>query len=578
MAGIGFSLRKMMKEEDNYGTQVRAWFHTSIVAAGPWIISILTINLLLYFSRRWDIPYAQRELLIAAVIYATLFSQILSAPFQMLITRYIADRIYTKEYEYIKPSFWGLSLIMLFLSFGIAVLFYRGSGLPDEFIYVASALFILLTILWILMVYLSTMRNFKIITFANLIGSVVTFGIILIFSRQPISFPSMQGATNLLLAYLLGMFFVLLFLLVVMLSELGEDNGKVFHFIRYFHAVPSLWPIGLLYTASLWVDNVMMWFSSISVELFGVFRYAPFYDVASFYAYLTILPSIMMFMVLIETDFYVKCREFYLAVIENGPLNELKNFERRMRESLFQNVLRTFEVQLFVSLLAIVLSPTLFPLLNVPEPSRQIFMIYALGALCNSFILIFLQVLLYIGERNRAMLMMLIFFLTNVIFTGISMTMGEEYYGSGFFVSSFITMVICAFVVYNSYHRIIRHTFMTQPVFTREREKVFEKVERWIDDRVTARDSFELRFLRQRQNKKHPIVTEIDQGYAESKRATDKPQGERSTAGVSQEVPPDGGERGLYPVYRNASPKPLYARYAGRYLARNYPHLKRHRK
>jgi len=270
----------------------------------------------------------------------------------------------------------------------------------------------------------------------------------------------------------------------------------------------------------------------------------------------------------------VKCREFYLAVIENGPLSELKSFEKRMRESLFQNVLRTFEVQLFVSLLAIVLSPTLFPLLNVPEPSRQIFMIYALGALCNSFILIFLQVLLYIGERNRAMLMMLIFFLTNVIFTAISMSMGEEYYGSGFFVSSFITMIICAFVVYYSYHRIVRYTFMTQPVFIREREKVFEKVERWVDDRMTARDSFELRFLRRRQQERRKVVTELDQGYAESKRATGS-QPEKQDQAAASPVQGDAVVRQGSPVIRTASPKPVYASYTGRYLAGNYPHLKR---
>ena len=521
MAGIGFSLRKMMKEGDNYGTQVRAWFHTSIVAAGPWIISIVTINLLMIFSRKWDVPYAERELIIAAVVYSTLFSQILTAPFQMLITRYIADRIYTSEYEYIKPSFWGLTLIMLVLSFGLAIFFYRGSGLPNEFIYVAAALFILLSILWILNVYLSTMKNFKLITFSNLLGAIITFAVILFLTNNPIKFPEMQGATNLLLSYLIGMFVTLLFLLVVLMSELGEDNGKVFHFIRYFHAVPSLWPIGLLYTASLWVDNIIMWFSPISLNLYGVYRYAPFYDVASFYAYLSILPSIMMFMVLIETDFYVKCREFYLAVIENGPLKELESFAKRMRESLFQNVLTTVELQLFITLLIIALSSTLFPLLNVPDATRRIFVIYSLGAMCNSFILIFLQVLLYIGERNRAMFLMGLFFFSNFVFTLISMNMGENFYGAGFFVSSFITMIVGAFVSYNSYHRVIQHTFMTQPVFTREREKVFERLEKWVDDRMVAKDSFELKFLRQKDKQKTAAAATVKQNsYSGSKRAS----------------------------------------------------------
>lgn len=568
MAGIGFSLRKMMKEDDNYGTKVRAWFHTSIVAAGPWIISIITINMLMIFSRQWNVPYAERELLIAAVIYSTLFSQILSAPFQMLITRYIADRIYTSEYAYIKPSFWGLSLFMLVISLGLAILFYRSSGLPAEFVYVASALFVLLTILWILMVYLSTMRNFKLITFSNLLGAVITFGVIVFFTRNPIQFPEMQGATNLLLSYLIGMFIVFLFLLVVLMSELGEDNGKIFHFIRYFHAVPSLWPIGLLYTASLWVDNIVMWFSPISIQLYGVYRYAPFYDVASFYAYIVILPSIMMFIVLIETDFYVKCREFYLAVIENAPLSELKAFASRMRKSLFQDVLRTFELQLFVSLLAIALSPTFFPMLNVPEASRRIFVIYSLGSLCNAFILIFLQVLLYIGERNRAMFLMAAFFFSNLVFSIISMNMGESFYGAGFFLSAFLTMIGGALLSYDSYNRVIKHTFMTQPVFTRTKEKVFEKLEKWVDDRMLARDSFELKFLR-RKHKQKTAMTNTGDTYADSKRASSHFRRSNPLSAVN------GAEDIRYRKKTSAGITPVIATRSQQFMQKNYKFIKR---
>ena len=42
MAGIGFSLRKMMKEDDNYGTKVRAWFHMKELVA--FFINTIAIN------------------------------------------------------------------------------------------------------------------------------------------------------------------------------------------------------------------------------------------------------------------------------------------------------------------------------------------------------------------------------------------------------------------------------------------------------------------------------------------------------------------------------------------------------
>ncbi len=507
MAGIGFSLRKMLKDESTYSTRVYAWFHTAVVSAGPWIISILTINIVLAFSERWDIPFAERELLIAAIIYSTLFSQLLTAPFQMIITRYIADRIYDEELAYIKPSFWGISLLISIISLIFGIWFYHDKDLPIEFLYLAVMLMVVLSVLWILIVYQSTLKNFKLITMSNLLGTFVTFILILYFTNNPLHFSRFSGTINLLLAYSGGILVFMLFLLIGFLTEMKEDNGKIFHFVRYFNSVPSLWPIGFLYTAAIWVDNLIMWFSPISVNLFGIFRYAPFYDVASFYSYLTILPAVMLFMVLIETDFYIKCREFYLAVLRNGPLSELQVFADRMWTSLQQNILQTFEIQLFVTILIIVLSKSLFPLLGVPEESRQIFVIYALGAFCNAFILIFLQVLLYIGERNRTLLLMVVFFVSNCVFTLFSLVLGEQFYGFGFFLSSFITLLLGFYLIVISYKRVIRHTYMMQPVYTRSHEKTFEKLEVWLDKRQSDRDALDKLYLEKRK-KKHDLKRE----------------------------------------------------------------------
>lgn len=204
----------------------------------------------------------------------------------------------------------------------------------------------------------------------------------------------------------------------------------------------------------------------------------------------------MMFMVLIETEFYVQCREFFNGVLNNAALSELEGFAQRMRRSLFQEVLKTFEFQMVISLLLIILSPTVFPVINVPDAIRKIFMIYALGALCNSFILIFLQVLLYIGERNKALIMVIIFFSTNILFTYISIGLGENFYGAGFFLSGFVTMIVGAVFSYISYNNVIRSTFMSQPVYVNKREKIFEKVEKWVDNRQEIKDAFELKLLR----------------------------------------------------------------------------------
>lgn len=517
----------MIKDDSSYSTRVHAWFHTAIVSAGPWIISIITINLILAFSKRWNLAFVERELLISAIIYSTLFSQILTAPFQMVVTRYIADRIYKEEYEYIKPSFWGVAALISILSIALGIWFYRDSELPIEFLYLCVALTVVLSCLWILIVYQSTLKNFKLVTMSNILGTFVTFALILFLANNPLSFNEFSGATNLLLAYLGGIVFFTLFLLIAFLSEMKEDNGKIFHFIRYFHSEPSLWPIGLLYSVAIWIDNILMWFSPISVQLFGLYRYAPYYDVATFYSYLTILPSTMLFMVLIETDFYVKCREFFLAVLRNGPYSELKTFGDRMWQSLQRNILQTFEIQLFITIIIIILSKSLFPLLNVPEGSRQIFVIYALGAFCNSFILIFMQVLLYIGERNRTLFLMVIFLVTNVVFTLLTLALGESYYGFGFFLSAFVTMLVGLYMTYMGYKRVIQHTYMTQPVYTKVKNRPFERLEEWIDKRLTDQDALDKLVLEKRRKKAIAAgieLDELDKDFLEKTEETKEPE------------------------------------------------------
>ncbi len=509
----------MLTEESSYASKVQAWFHTAIVSSGPWLISILAINMVLTYSDRWGLPNIEKELLIGAIIYSTIISQVLTAPFQMIVTRYIADRMYAEEYAYIKPSFWGVSLLVSILALALAAGFYHRATLPFEFIYLVSALMVVLTILWILMVYQSTLRNFAFITIANLLGVAVTYLLILYLAGNPFGFQEYSGVSNLLLAYLGGVTFFTIMLLIAFLAEMQEDNGKIFHYIRYFHTVPSLWPIGLLYTTTIWVDNVIMWFSPISIQIFGLYRYAPSYDLATFFAYLTILPSIMLFIVLIETDFYVKCREFYLVILRNGPLEDVRKFADRMWASLKESIVKTFEIQLFVTIACIAVARHIFPLLNVPGETERIFSIYAMGAFCNAFILICLQVLLYIGERNRTLLLMALYFVLNTAFTLFSLTLGEAYYGIGFFIASFITMLVGFWLTYLSYRRVVSHTYITQPVYIRTKDKFFEKLERRLNRRQEEKDALDLVLLEKHTHKRRASTQEVlvAEGAAEVK-------------------------------------------------------------
>ena len=77
MAGIGFELRKMIDERQGFVAKVRAYACASLIASGPWLMTILTLTLLNVAG-----PYLGGtegySLFRALVTYAFAFSLVLS--------------------------------------------------------------------------------------------------------------------------------------------------------------------------------------------------------------------------------------------------------------------------------------------------------------------------------------------------------------------------------------------------------------------------------------------------------------------------------------------------------------------
>ena len=88
MAGIGFTLKTLF-EEEYYLSRTKAYIYSALVSAGPWIAAVVTVNLLILLSDYYFDDISQRDLFMGTIVYSFVFSQIITAPWQLLITRYI---------------------------------------------------------------------------------------------------------------------------------------------------------------------------------------------------------------------------------------------------------------------------------------------------------------------------------------------------------------------------------------------------------------------------------------------------------------------------------------------------------
>ncbi len=82
------------------------------------------------------------------------------------------------------------------------------------------------------------------------------------------------------------------------------------------------------------VHNFLFWTSELGVRIGGTYIYAPTYDVPTFYAFLSIMPSMIMFMVSIETSFYDKYKKYYSLITGKGNFTDIENAKKDMTRTL----------------------------------------------------------------------------------------------------------------------------------------------------------------------------------------------------------------------------------------------------
>lgn len=472
MAGIGFTLKKLF-EEEYYLSRTKAYIYSALVSAGPWVAAVVTVNLLIFLSDIYFDDISQRDLFMGTIVYSFVFSQIITAPWQLLITRYISDNLFSKTYHNIRASFFGLGRIVFISSYIIGLIYYYGKELPFIYKTMALALFVFLSLLWILMVYLSAIKNYSLIAYSFIVGGVISIILTYIWIKYPLPFVEFGHSSNVLLAYLIGIMTTFGMLLYGFLTNFYLGNNKQYDFLRYIDRFKALMFIGTFYTLGLWVDDIIMWYSPLSVDIYETYKYAPLYDNAMFLAYLTIIPTMILFMVSVETEFYDLYKKYYSLAVKNGTFKELEIARIEMKKSINRQLLHTLEIQSIITLTLIILSGKIFSYLGIPLIVRDIYRIASLGALCNIFILLIILILLYFEGIKYALTISGSFFISNAVLTIYFLPKGIDYYGVGYFIGSFVTLLLALVMLVSFLKKIHYHTFGLQPLFAPKDEGLF---------------------------------------------------------------------------------------------------------
>jgi uncharacterized membrane protein len=437
MAGIGFSLRELARSDDVMGS-LRAFMHATLVAAGPWLVTILALGTLSMVAD--DVSRnAEVALFRIIIIYNFGFSLIFAGPISIIVTRYLADRIYVRDVTEGPGMLLGAFALMLATQGPLAVGFYGFAvEAPLGVRLVAIAGYLLTGALWIAAVFLSTLKDFRSITYSFIIGMFtgLVCGALL----------SGHGAVGLLAGFTVGLAVVLFALVARIFAEYPYPVVRPFAFLAYFKRYWDLAATSFCYNAAIWIDKWVMWLSPEREVEAGVLVSYPNYDSAMFLAYLSILPAMALFVLIVETSFFERYLAFFREIQRHGTWMRLRAAQIELMDSVGEGFRVLVVLQGALSYLAILLAPALFAALGLSFAQLAMFRFGVLGALFHALLLFVLIVFAYFDLRRLALKIVVFFLLLNAASSALTLWAGFAWYGYGYFLSAAATFSI-AYVI-----------------------------------------------------------------------------------------------------------------------------------
>lgn len=426
MAGIGFELKKI------YGRKTLAsnlWgtIYATMTTIGPTVLSAVLMLVLNVLLNQSGLTVLESRFFISSTTCAFLTALIISSCFSAPVSRYIADCIYLGKESDIFPSAFGVLALSTAISGTVMFLLCVGAyfspyKVPIPFLVSYYFLGVLASNAYNLMTYASALKHHKELTFSFFLGLLLAVGVYLFCGRW-LEVDRVSAACM----ALASCFFMVVFALVFQCTKaFGAPRGRPFAFLAYFRQYPLLAIGGVLYILGLYCPTIIYWFFSDIREQVSIFRSVPSYDMAMFLAFVVNIPSLVIFVVKVETAFYEKYTS-YVSALNNGTLYLIQKERSVMTRALLQELFFVYEVQLIITVVLVCLISVFFPYLNASTQMLHMFVTLSLG-LCTVFCMYFtIVVFYYFSDYNGACISSLVFLIVTVLGAAAA-TLGDAFY------------------------------------------------------------------------------------------------------------------------------------------------------
>lgn len=454
MAGIGFKLQKLLAGED-YTSTVKAYGFSTIITAGPFLMTALLIASIQFLSHRAlterGMAYMQ-----SLITYCYAFSLVTVGPAYLVLTRYVADEYYRGHVTSFTASFFSAYALNLLAWSPLALWFVSGLGVGWDMKLAAYLLYALALGIWLAMVFLSAAVDYWAVSRAFLWGVAVS-----LLSAWLLG--TARGLAGYFQGFVVGQAVILGCLVTQLIKEFGYWEPRDHNWVRYFALHPRLALVGFFYNFGIWVDKFLFWASPEGDWLDARLRYCPVYDSPMFYAYVTVLPAMVYFFLLVETDFFHKYHDYFASIQAQEGLAALERRRLAVVRSLSYNLKRVITAQSLTSLAALLLVPWIVEVVRMDPLQMNVLRLGIFASFCQAGALILQNILLYFDHQEEALHVSGLFCAGNAVFTNLSLRYGLPVFGYGTAIASMLAMALAVYYL-NERLRLLHYwTFARQP-------------------------------------------------------------------------------------------------------------------
>ncbi len=456
MAGIGFELQKLARQE-SLSSVLAAGGHAAVIAAGPWLFTIASLAVISVTVERYVGLDALANFR-AVIIYAFATSLVLTAPVTMVATRLVADALWARQPERVRPLlFAAFAMSAVSVSVGVVALsLYFRVPLALALAFACSTLTVAL--IWVALGFCGAVRDYGAVTASFLAGlAVAVLASLSAASAGFEAFGMVYGFASGLMVTFLGL---TLRVLATFPHPVTGLRGGLRQLLGGFSTYRSLAWGALAGTAAVWIDKWVFWFSPVGESVQGGFVHAPLYDSAMFIASLVIIPSLASFVAKLETDFFERYQRYYGAIKSHGTIGQIEDARRRLSAHTLDTLVLIAIAQVGICAVLIMTAPLLVEALNLQF--RQI-AILRFGALAAVFHFIFIAAtsfLLFFDRRWLYLGLQTLFFLLNLTLSIVTVYLGQDYYGVGYFAACFISSLLAYIMATATFQNLNFLTFI----------------------------------------------------------------------------------------------------------------------